>query len=250
MVPPLPRYCEALRLPVTLPAPLRFLRGAGTIRAPLFAPDRQGRSVRGPGLVTGFPNRSTRMEMTGSPKFLEDPHGRVPWSSTPAGPSRSATAALGCCLPRCIRRRLPRFTFRGSIPRPAPSLSTLRRVGCPTTTQDSLPAVGQRYRAGSDTRWVPMKGFSSRILLSQALLGANAVVLRASLSAATTSASPRPSCAAQPSRSSRTSMATLVDMETTTKPRKCKRCRGTGSIALCPGEVAQCPSCKGSGHAS
>ena len=86
----------------------------------------------------------------------------VPCSSTPAGPLRSATAALRCCLPPFGRRRLPRFpTFRGSITRPAHSLSTLRRVGYPTATQDSLPAAGQPYRAGLVTRWVPTKGFRS-----------------------------------------------------------------------------------------
>jgi hypothetical protein len=38
--------------------------------------------------------------------------------------------------------------FRGSFPRPARSLSTLRRAGCPDATQDSLPAGGQPCRSG------------------------------------------------------------------------------------------------------
>ena len=86
----------------------------------------------------------------------------VPCSSTPAGPLRSATAAHWCCLPLFGRRRLPRLSaFRGSITRPAHSLSTLRRVDYSTTTQDSLPAAGQPYRAGVVTRRVPSKGFRS-----------------------------------------------------------------------------------------
>ena len=51
--------------------------------------------------------------------------------------------------------------FRGSVTRPARSLSTLRRRGHPTSTQDSLPAAGQLCRAGLATRRVPMRGFKS-----------------------------------------------------------------------------------------
>jgi hypothetical protein len=86
----------------------------------------------------------------------------VPCSLTPAGPLCSATAALGI-----VFRHLDDVdshdyqTFRGSITRPAHSLSTLRRVGYPTATQDSLPAAGQPYRAGLVTRRVPTKGFRS-----------------------------------------------------------------------------------------
>ena len=41
-----------------------------------------------------------------------------------------------------------RSLFRGSITRPAHSLSTLRRLGYPRTTQDSLPAGGHPCRTG------------------------------------------------------------------------------------------------------
>jgi hypothetical protein len=53
----------------------------------------------------------------------------------------------------------PRGGFRGSIAGPDCWLSTLRRVGRPTTTQDSLPAAGQLYRVGLVTHRVPAKGF-------------------------------------------------------------------------------------------
>jgi hypothetical protein len=51
--------------------------------------------------------------------------------------------------------------FRGSMTRPIHSLSTLRRRDYSWTTQDSLPAVGQRCRAGFTTRWVPLQGLAS-----------------------------------------------------------------------------------------
>src|SRR5207247_6517326 len=38
--------------------------------------------------------------------------------------------------------------FRGSIPRPQHSLSTLRPAGCPARTQDSLPAAGSALPGG------------------------------------------------------------------------------------------------------
>ena len=62
--------------------------------------------------------------------------------------------------------------FRGSITRPLTSLSTLRRVGHPTTTQDSLLAAGPALPSGIRTRRVSTKGFqsSSLVLLSKAFL--------------------------------------------------------------------------------
>jgi hypothetical protein len=42
----------------------------------------------------------------------------------------------------------PNCAFRGSITQPSCSLSTLRREGRPSTTQDSLPAGGRLRRAG------------------------------------------------------------------------------------------------------
>ncbi len=113
-------------------------------------------------------------ETTGPPRFLEDPAMNVPCSSTPAGPLRSATAAHWCCLPPFGQRRLPRlFAFRGSITRPAHSLSTLRRVGCPTAAQDSLPDSWPAFPGGTDYPLGPNEGFRFySILLSQASPGA------------------------------------------------------------------------------
>lgn len=163
LVPPLLRYCEALRLPAAPPASLRFLRFAVPPCASGFAPANVRRTIRGPGVVhripqTGLINGDDRTsQVPGGPHYvralLSDP---------------GETSVLGHCRTSGVVFRLlddvdshDYQTFRGSITRPAHSLSTLRRVGYPTATQDSLPAAGQPYRAGLVTRWVPAKGFRS-----------------------------------------------------------------------------------------
>src|SRR5262249_37207163 len=68
--------------------------------------------------------------------------------STPAGlraPDQYGAAAWPLV---CEKQRLPRKVFRRSIAWRSDSLPTLRRVGYPTTTQDSLPAVGQTLLGG------------------------------------------------------------------------------------------------------
>src|SRR6516164_5177034 len=79
--------------------------------------------------------------------------------STPAGlrtPDRYSAAAWPLV---CEKQRLPRKVFRRSIAWLSDSLSTLRRTGYPSTTQDSLPAVGQTLLDGLLTRRVPTEGF-------------------------------------------------------------------------------------------
>jgi hypothetical protein len=59
------------------------------------------------------------------------------------------------------------------------TLSTLRPVGHPARTQDSLPGVGQTLPGGLKAHWVPPKGFFDAsyiaFLLSQAYPGASAL---------------------------------------------------------------------------
>jgi len=68
------------------------------------------------------------------------------------------------------------FLFRGSVARLSHSLSTLRRVGRPTATQDSLPAAGSAlpdgigYPQGSSERF--QRWFLHLFLLPQASPGA------------------------------------------------------------------------------
>ena len=95
---------------------------------------------------------------------------------TPAGLLAPDHYGVAAWPPVGEQQRLLRKVFRRSIAWLSDSLSTLRRVGYPTTTQDSLPAAGQALPDGLATRRVPMKGFRSAslhlILLSQASLGA------------------------------------------------------------------------------
>ena len=128
-------------------------------------------------LVTRFSSRDLIEETTGPPKFLENPNClSAHVQSTPAGllaPDQYGTAAWPLV---CEQQRLPRWVFRRSIAWLSDSLSTLRRAGYPTTTQDSLPAAGQALPDGLPTRRVPTKGLKVASLhlipLSQALLGA------------------------------------------------------------------------------
>jgi len=114
---------------------------------PSFAPLGGGRIAPRPGLFSGFPNQLW-WRWQGLPGSWGPPLGHVPGSTTPVGLPRSASSAPRCCFPLCVRRQLPPLTFRGSIPQPASSLSTLRSLGYPRSTQDSLPAGGLLCRAG------------------------------------------------------------------------------------------------------
>ena len=117
------------------------------------------------------------METAGFPKFLGTPG--VPWpcSPTPVGSVTPGHHGVPTRSPRLTRARTPTRSFRGSIAWPGHWLSTLRREGRPSTTQDSLPAAGQAlpggisYPQGSDERFLS----SSLVLLSQ-LLGAMSVL--------------------------------------------------------------------------
>ena len=117
----------------------------------------------------GSPHRALfSVETTGSPKFPGDPDVYMPCSPTPVGPPRQARTSGRVRWPVRRFRSGPQSgspetsygvsilpsagttssapttkLFRGSITRPAHSLSTLGREGHPSTTQDSLPAAGQ-----------------------------------------------------------------------------------------------------------
>lgn len=113
------------------------------------------------------------VEADGSPRFLGTPRVLLPRSPTPAGPRGSGHSDPSARPPQCKQRRLPAILYRGSITRLRDSLSTLRGMGRPTATQDSLPAAGQALPGGirlnpqgSDERFPS----SSLFLLSQAFL--------------------------------------------------------------------------------
>jgi hypothetical protein len=150
-VPRLHQYCRTLRFPAVHPAALRCLRLAVPICARLFAPVN-GRTL--PPQATGF-------RLPGDPSFRVSCGGgrasQVPGEpqcvhallSDPGG--TSAPGHLGASvLPSAIFKTSAPTTriFRGSITRPAHSLSTLRHQSYPVATQDSLPAAGQALPGG------------------------------------------------------------------------------------------------------
>jgi hypothetical protein len=74
----------------------------------------------------------------------------LPCSPTPAGPTHQAVT-MRRRGPHSVHGRGSRiYSFRGSITRLRHWLSTLRRMGHPITTQDSLPAIGQTLPDGLD----------------------------------------------------------------------------------------------------
>ena len=101
------------------------------------------------GFVSKGNDRASHVSFEAQDKPGEPPVPR-PCSATPAGRNASGLYNASTRPPYAPRRRLlASIVFRGSITRPGHSLSTLRRVGRPITTQDSLPATGQVLPDGS-----------------------------------------------------------------------------------------------------
>ena len=106
------------------------------------------------------------METTGSLRFLGNPGGHCPCSSTPAGSGSWNGPWLSCLTrpPPVSRTKAPSgLYFRGSITQPLTSLSTLRGMGRPIATQDSLLAAGPALPGGICTRRASTKGFKVRV---------------------------------------------------------------------------------------
>jgi hypothetical protein len=122
-------------------------------------------------------------------------------SQTPARSLRQALAALRCCLPPSVWRRLLLFSaFRGSISQPVHSLSMLRTLGRPSLRKTHfrpLPSfVGRVWFVaspaayvlprllGSLPRWVAPQGFCLNFhfnfLLVMACLGAHGIAVSTS----------------------------------------------------------------------
>ena len=147
-----------------------------------WLPRGEGTFARGPGRVDlPAPTRRLSAETMGSPRFLGVPWygyavvhvpGRAP---APGQYGVGVLSPLGTTATTSATR-----TFRGSIPRPSHSLSTLRSARCRDTTQDSLPAGGQPLPGGIRTRRAPFRRFqvsvdvlsTSSVLLLQAYPGA------------------------------------------------------------------------------
>ena len=99
----------------------------------------------------------------------------VPCSSTPAGPLCSTTTApsvlSSAILDDVDSHNLLNFEAQSH----GPSTHCLRFAGwvTPPPRKTRFRMAGQPFRAGLTTRWVPLKGFSWYILLSQASPGAS-----------------------------------------------------------------------------
>jgi hypothetical protein len=109
----------------------------------LFAPTAQT-TDRGPGV--GNPVAPAGINVwrgPGSLRFLGDPLRLCPVLRPRSDRAHQAHSVCRHGPRIWQQRRLRRVEkFRGSIAGPVRWLSTLRRVGCPTTAQDSLPAAG------------------------------------------------------------------------------------------------------------
>ena len=112
-------------------------------------------------MVIGGPARSLSQEMGDSPRFLGNPCACMPRSSTPVGRPLLALAESVDVAFRLDNTVGPTMlpSFRGSITQPTCSLSTLHRVGHPSTVQDSLPV---RWLDIAGTGLSPI-GFRTRI---------------------------------------------------------------------------------------
>ncbi len=131
------------------PVPLRFVSFAKTV------PCRASRSLlpagahRGKARRVGHPVSLSGMlprRWQGLPGSWVNPDGVHALLSDPGGPSvpgRYGAEGIAFRLLDDVGSSMR--SFRGCITRPAPSLSTLRRLGYPNTTQDSLPAGGHPW---------------------------------------------------------------------------------------------------------
>lgn len=104
-----------------------------------------------------LPPGSSTMEKSGPPKFPESllcpfAHARA----TPAGQTSLTLNETSMLPPLIQRRRLQRSYYRGSVAWLPNSLSTLRGVGYPDPTQDSLPAAGRACRSGLSPAKAPL----------------------------------------------------------------------------------------------
>ena len=122
----------------------------GTSRAPLLRSRRRAtRSPASLGFGLRSPDRLSREETLRSPRFLGEPPCVHALLFDPGGISAPGHPAPRCSLPHGQRRRLPqRSNSRGSIPRPARSLCTLRSEDRSSTTQHSVPAGGPPLPGG------------------------------------------------------------------------------------------------------
>lgn len=121
----------------------------------------------GQGVVgSGLPIRNySTVETSGSLRFLGNPNGLSPCSSTPVRPT--ALCGTKCSAtdtaPAYVHDEGSRRFKLSGLNHTALGLAVYASQGkSPGPTQDSLLAAGPALPGGVDTRWVPVKGFRVR----------------------------------------------------------------------------------------
>ena len=141
-----------------------------------FAPADIKRSIRGPGIFTGLPNRVVRRRRQDLPGSWRTLYERAVLS-TPVGPPRSATAALRYCLPPNGRRRLPRQILISGLNHTARTLAVYasqdgllhRHARLASGGWPTLPC-GTAYRPGPIERFQVISSSFPRLRLAHPIL--------------------------------------------------------------------------------
>ena len=159
------RYYGTLRLPAVHLDPFRILHEPIPSCRPWFAPLGRGRPTGGQGVVgSGLPIRIDDGNVGVS---------QVPWNlwslscalRPPVGSGRLSGPRVSCLTrpPPVSTTKAPGVLYFRLSYSPLTSLSTLRRMGRPAATQDSLLAAGPALPGGIRTRRVSAKGFRVRV---------------------------------------------------------------------------------------
>ena len=164
-----------LRLPAVHPVLLRLLALRYHLLVPRFAPlDRRTFWVQGLEVSGSAPTATTPYYQSGNDRISQVP-GESLLQACPAlrprwadQPSPFITHWPVCCLPHLEQRRPPPCRlFRGSITRPACSLSTLHWPGYPDcNARLATGLLAKLCPGGTFTHWIPITNFKETSTIS------------------------------------------------------------------------------------
>jgi hypothetical protein len=145
--------------------PASMSRGDTTVASVIRSPRPRTR-CRGPGSCWfRSPHPKSTVETSGSLRFLGNPNGHCPCSSTPVGPAAfyGTKCSATDTAPAYVHDEGSRRFQLSGLNHTALGLAVYASQGkSPDPTQDSLLAAGPALPGGIDTRWVPVKGFRVR----------------------------------------------------------------------------------------
>jgi hypothetical protein len=164
-----------------------------------FAPADTRRSIRGPGIFHRTPETGL---LDGDDRTSQVPGGpsvNVPCSPTPAGPPRSATTALRCCLPPIGQRRLPRQMLISGLNHTARTLAVYasqggllhRHARLASGGWPTLPG-GTGYPSGPNERFQVIPSSFPRLCLAHPFQSIEITGLRAGVLLRTEPGNPHP----------------------------------------------------------